>query len=915
MKPPATIVPVEPSASEAIVEQKVVQPLLQLLGYDEDDIVPKYSVSFQQGRKSGRPSEADFVVFGGKPHDRNSSIIVVEAKRASENISTARAQAESYAIALKAPFIILTNGVNFEVWRLRPTMENELIISMDICDVSTRFGQLESCIGKEATLAYARKIEREWVFTPLIVFRDYVDKQIEKSNKYQSTSARRLHKPYDSDKGVQTSDLNFLTECKGAVIIGSSGMGKTVVGYRIFRQLLQDHLDTAGEVMPFYINLVDVGHETLLEYALSAIRSAYPALSMHSFESLLRERSVTIICDTFDQAQEHDILAAEFRKLLTRYDKLRLIVLTRRSSAPEIGLPIYELLPLSHQEQHEVAGDMWRVLHRIPEVAKRLCENPLLLSLFVEHWRTHDRLPNDLAQLFQTWLDRILRPQTTQPSEREMLLHAMIALAQAPDQLSISAALIILQSNGLPINYLDVLVHRDAIEVHNRVVSFSHESLRDYLKALSIKELDLASAKQVVEAADLATDSLFPILLMSLFRDPERKAMLWSRLGATSLETINGVVAFNSRDWYTGDLDPSRLQEFLTGVADGIDLMVESFLPQMRSAILRSITWNHSQHVCVAGEADSISYAISFLPRTDRSPRTMVAQLDLKNARHGWQSSGGPIDWMRGCTIGINNVERAVLDLVRKGKLSGGLMWRREVVCGWLRVLKNGSYFEVPNTTDVTAIADSLERHTTRNFSYHGFAGSVSTEDVIEIIEYLRYLKNIGIEHIDERESAPNNEWDIQQMPHDKIVDIVIRIFTDAQHLYKEIVENNFLKISAELRHFNLFPARVNIKFERFLEKWHIKMYWSAASSWDECGVDILPENSPINSDLDKLFKEMERSYLKYGKDNATRFLYWTGWSGVISGAERWRQHRHESTIVRVAIRWLEDDLKRLFKV
>lgn len=60
-------------SNEASVETRLVIPLLRALGYDDNDIRPKYPVVFQEGRK-GRKHEADVVVFYGPIQDRNTSL-------------------------------------------------------------------------------------------------------------------------------------------------------------------------------------------------------------------------------------------------------------------------------------------------------------------------------------------------------------------------------------------------------------------------------------------------------------------------------------------------------------------------------------------------------------------------------------------------------------------------------------------------------------------------------------------------------------------------------------------------------------------------------------------------------------------------------------------------------------------------
>jgi hypothetical protein len=96
------IKPVTAESNAASVETRIVLPLLQQLGYTPDDIEPKFPIVFREGRR-GRKPEADFVVFSGLPHNARTSLIVVEAKAPGESFAEAKAQAESYTSAIKAP--------------------------------------------------------------------------------------------------------------------------------------------------------------------------------------------------------------------------------------------------------------------------------------------------------------------------------------------------------------------------------------------------------------------------------------------------------------------------------------------------------------------------------------------------------------------------------------------------------------------------------------------------------------------------------------------------------------------------------------------------------------------------------------------------------------------------------------------
>jgi hypothetical protein len=71
--------------NEADVELRLVIPLLNALGYEQADVVAKYPVVFREGRVGPRP-EADFVCFNGPLHNRDTSLLVVEATPATHDV-------------------------------------------------------------------------------------------------------------------------------------------------------------------------------------------------------------------------------------------------------------------------------------------------------------------------------------------------------------------------------------------------------------------------------------------------------------------------------------------------------------------------------------------------------------------------------------------------------------------------------------------------------------------------------------------------------------------------------------------------------------------------------------------------------------------------------------------------------------
>jgi len=83
--------PIKDVTSEADVELRLVEPMLRALGYEDDDIAAKYPVEFREGRVGRRP-ETDYVCFAGPLKNRDTSLLVVEAKKPGEALAPGKAQ-------------------------------------------------------------------------------------------------------------------------------------------------------------------------------------------------------------------------------------------------------------------------------------------------------------------------------------------------------------------------------------------------------------------------------------------------------------------------------------------------------------------------------------------------------------------------------------------------------------------------------------------------------------------------------------------------------------------------------------------------------------------------------------------------------------------------------------------------------
>ncbi len=95
--------------SEREVEYYFVVPLLEKLGYEEDDLAIGYHVQMYEGVKKVN-KEADFVLFNGSSRSKETALLVVEAKKIGKPLTEdAVGQARSYAMWLTTPYYMVTN--------------------------------------------------------------------------------------------------------------------------------------------------------------------------------------------------------------------------------------------------------------------------------------------------------------------------------------------------------------------------------------------------------------------------------------------------------------------------------------------------------------------------------------------------------------------------------------------------------------------------------------------------------------------------------------------------------------------------------------------------------------------------------------------------------------------------------------
>lgn len=167
--------------SESDVEVKVVLPILNIIGYENNDVIMRCPVTFNQGRQTVT-KEADMVL---KRNGKN--YVVIENKNPDEKIDDdVVAQLDSYAFGLSCKYGVICNGKTIIIRNYLDGNQKEEIYRSSIpeIDIETIF----ALIGKE-----------EKLFD--IAINKVMEHAVQKQAKDFSTTLKRIHKNIrDTDK-------------------------------------------------------------------------------------------------------------------------------------------------------------------------------------------------------------------------------------------------------------------------------------------------------------------------------------------------------------------------------------------------------------------------------------------------------------------------------------------------------------------------------------------------------------------------------------------------------------------------------------------------------------------------------------------------------------------------------------------
>jgi hypothetical protein len=170
--------------SEREVEHYFIEPLLEQLGYSEDDFAIGYPVQMYEGVKRVN-KEADFVLFNGKSREKSDALLIVEAKKTATILADgtfdqpssrppkrrrgrppkhsltedAVGQARAYALWLTTPYYLITNGEETVVYLFRGALQPDLMLMhVNRRELRHHWPSLYQKLNKEAVIDYKKSL-------------------------------------------------------------------------------------------------------------------------------------------------------------------------------------------------------------------------------------------------------------------------------------------------------------------------------------------------------------------------------------------------------------------------------------------------------------------------------------------------------------------------------------------------------------------------------------------------------------------------------------------------------------------------------------------------------------------------------------------------------------------------------------
>ncbi|MDA9426226.1 NACHT domain-containing protein [Bradyrhizobium sp. CCBAU 53380] len=923
---------------EANVELRFVIPMLHALGYENDDIEAKYPVVFQEGRLGRRP-EADFVCFNGPLHNRDTSLLVIEAKRPGEALPDGKAQGESYAQNLRAPLLLLTNAETLEIWQLQKSQDSVRVFEAPITSLAAKRGEIERLLSKEAVIDYCKLFAVKTILEASADYGRYETAELGRILRRERQEASIDRTLVPAQQGAQpsglTSDRLLSAFPSGAIVVAPSGHGKTTLCRRLLRQAIEARQRGTQPKLPFDVTIADLelSRVSAIDFMRQRFLAHCPGVTPASFAQMLRATGVAIFCDGFDRAtpEFQRKVSVELSHILRDYPLVQLFVFSRGSVTPSLELPVLELQPLSDEQIREIeqrvlsdgSANLYSITGMMSPTLRSLCDNPLLLRQILAHWKKYNGFPQDIERLFRTWLDNALEAESNDPvsvTRREQAL-TLFAQATLASPIVKTEALALLDENGIPIEVFNELVGCDALIVDGAAVEVRHEALADYLRAMALASMNDGELLKLLPVLAMPADSFFPVLLMSQLRTRELQSAFWKRLSGAGLGRY--LDALHYRFDLSGELqraEPETLsRHYLEDLLDGIEAPLDSFFPHLREAVMDGVTEDGTATLAATGAvnlaAGGLRYKLHALEPGQE--KVTVAAPTFPGVLRGVNLDLARFRMDSGRLLGMTLLREKVLEAIRQQQLKGGPTWAAERLIGRVRYLAEELKADLTIADDFEKL-DAFLKPRSALWVDNTFFSSGVRFSIQSMLDDIATLRAAGQTALDPWWIRLGWNDQSQTQTDETVSEILNEEYRRIQLVYREIAEATLPIITDPESYFAAMPLRWNFtvaKGGRLPGYRSASWRSSPVASWNEAGCDVaFADEGSIASKEDWTAIQSALAGLGRTRAHIPRF---TGsmaflprydgnqWNGYFDGA---------TPVTHEVCAWLKDEIERLFR-
>jgi hypothetical protein len=906
------------AVDEATVELQLVLPLLALLGYGKEDIAPKHSVIFQEGRK-GRPHEADFALFDGRGRSKADALLVVEAKKVGESLADARKQAESYAANLGAPFLLCTNGKAIEVWQMQLAGTSDRVVAGQVADILSLQSKLEVLLGKEAAVEYKRQIQRSPLGGKGPDLSSYLRQQLEEFKDHGIE--RRLM--FGQSTMVLSGEL-LNRYARGCVVEGPSGFGKSTLAASLMNELVLGHAKTRK--IPIHVWLPDAFRPgvNFRGFLVDRIRFHCPSMVDSVLAESFRADGGWLVLDGMERLSDEgaESLSTEVRLLQQDFPGLAVVVFGRCQRLTDSDLPVLRLCELNEEEQHKVAmltlnNEGWcdSFFGSMPSSFRRLTGVPLLLVRFAKGYAESGRVPLHAEELFSDWLTQLLSKSASRPSTEVAALRqamSIVAWMTRAGPIRSEDAIDAIEAAGIAVSAFDQLISLGAIVGNQTAVELVHEALADYFRVRrTLSNLTLLTAE--LEKLDETSNGFFPILLPALAPDPEIARLIWQAVRRCNLDVLLQCIRFNAA--IGPDSKAATVDEASEGVvrdfAWSLNCLLDRF-PSLRSSAIGLLAGSQGKEGFrliggLDGPLRSLSWQIH--------PIELGYEYKVHDADRSFEVIHGiRLDTQEnrdcGMLLGAEYTLKSLLELAQERRLKGGSIYIEERLLSRLQCLELEEHRIPFCGYRFDDILRWLEPHRGQ-LAGSPWGRQFLIDEVLLDVEFLRarghsYVSAWWWDYLDPVSMEPRDDTAVIAYFKEKYRRIIFG--------YREVCEASLMGHLQNLGMYRALPMRWRLAVARRAEGrgFLTEASWRPVQSWDEAGCDVeLVETIDFKRSDDTLISELTscgryagRHLLISMANLAVRF----------EQSNAYKASPGESVVLTEISDWLAKDIESLFR-